>query len=568
MSSNDILIKELYNSGESVPEEAIRKLIELCPSDAGVEDSLLKILERYVREEDGESAEYGFEVCWAMVILARAKSDKALDLFIGCLGKDSDNALEMASQALIWNKGPAAKRVMEWLENNGSLSWTQRLYGYGVLEEAGYWADDDFVREVKEFFKKGVLYEERLPHEDSCMLPLLTDLAILGRKDVLPFVRSVALRYEWCPDLEEAYDIADGRFKFDKNPRVDYSWEDVCRDQMSFIGYGKKTKREKELEQKRLFKEVKKACKYGKWENAIEKAAKLKKECPEMRFSASKMIISSCLNMKDKVRLREETERSIHEFSRRWDVFPDMEKYEDMDFFLAMRSMGVLFKEIDRAREASLKEPSGEGKNVTAGGVKVECDDGHGFYPLTRYGDLFEGLLQNIGCIDLAAGFSAINKLVTVIGLIKKEYVEKSLKKDPRFKFHDRYIALAEVYDVEKLVDEHKKRKWSVRLPRTLSEIKLGQEKRDHVMYSREERVLDFDIRVYTNGAWDLGKVRRELKKDIEGFIGAEMLIDELKMYHEFFEYLQDVIGEVWNTSSRWELKGLSPEEAKERILE
>ena len=135
------------------------------------------------------------------------------------------------------------------------------------------------------------------------------------------------------------------------------------------------------------------------------------------------------------------------------------------------------------------------------------------------------------------------------------------MHQESRFKFFEDYIALSDVEDISLLVQEREKRNFDPILLESLGEIKLVQEGRISHLYQKWELNADKNLRIFTEGKWNLESIRRIIRKDIAVRRNTDSLISQMRVYPRDFVELVEIINEAWNQTTRWELGGRTPEE-------
>ncbi len=509
-----------------VPLEAIRQLIEECRCDRQIESELVERL-RLELEKAKDPNHFDVVLWWLIIILGEAKSEKALPHILQCFELENyDYVYELCEKMLCRIGEKAAKAVMEWLDRDPA--WDTRIYGYTVLEDVVDYGDPSFLSEVKEFLKKRVLFEEGKPPHDEWMEPALQSLAYFPGEDVLKFVRNVYRRYEYNPELNAALEIAEGRFEISRKNDPEESWEEICK------RYARRATPDAEKEEigreeslERLSKKIRGSIQAGRWEEALPMAIELKKQFP--RQWAGPDFLASCYNALGRIEeAKKETQEALSILHRRWKILPQTNDYQDIE-------------RLERKADLIL----GRGPIHFA----------------SRAGDYTEGLLINIGALKFNTALQTINKFISAQKDISKEEITAALHQDPRFQFFEDCIALSDVEDVALLVQETNKRKLSPLLPESLTKIKLLQEGRISHLYEDWEDDADKDIRIFTEGKWNLESVRRVIRKDVTGRRNTDWLSSQMRIYSRDFPELVEIINAAWNKTTRWELGGRTPDE-------
>lgn len=507
-----------------VPYEAIRFLIEEGRRDPETESELVEELESQL--EDAKDPDH-FDIVfwWLVVILGETKSEKAIPYLIQCFDlKDYDFIYELAQKALTRIGEKATKAVMEWLDREPP--WDSRLYAYSILENTLDYATPAFRVDIKEFLKRRVLIEQRKPAKDECMDPALQSLAYFSGDDVVKFVRNVVRRYEYHPALNAALEIAEGRFDISRKNSLNESWEEICKSYAQMAAPDeKKDKNNPKYSSEYLCRDIREKIKKKKWKE-VEPLAKKLKERYRYEWAGPDFLASCYMTLGRREEAKAEIQEALRRIHHSWKMSSRITDYQDVDRL-----------------EAKVDSVLGRGKPA--------------FF--SRVGDYLEGLLIPLGAIKSQSALQALKSLIFNPASLREEEIFPALLQDTRFKFFEDYIALSEVEDVSLLIEEREKRNLDLRLPANLNEIKLSHEGRRD--YDDWELEADKDIRIFTEGKWNLESVRRVIRKDVVGRRNTDALISRMRVYPRDFLELVDVINESWNKTTRWELAGRTPEE-------
>ena len=515
-----------------VPFDVMSELMDRCKESAGVENELIEEFEAMLDDEDED---WGEEFYWLMVILAKGASKKSIPLFLRCLSRypDYDYVLEAVSQCLIWLGEPAVRATMAWLQEK--RSFVERLYASGVFESVLDYGDEDFLADVKKFLKEQVKREENIEDKEDCLSMFLMILAYFPGEDVLPFVRSVVGSYDYHAELNDAFEVAEGRFSIERENEYGRDWKKFCELYAQRMDPERK-KKAKDYEKyiENLFQENKKALKSEDWNKVIQAGKELKKN-EYLRVKVSQDLCSAYLNLKMKKEFESEVQESLALISERWKLFPEMSDYKkDIESFEVLRSTCEFASEDDR------------------------------LFLISRFGDYMAGFLQDIGYAEYAVAIKKIKKMVNSPDAASDGLLREFFESNGQvFILDGKHITLKVVDDLDVLIKECEKRKLVPVYPDSLTRVKLMQEGRKYILYTEEERSLDQDIRIFTLGCWNLELFRIEMRNDITGFANRDKLIDKMKVYFENFSRLVDCVFDAWNISPRWELGGRAPQDLK-----
>ena len=530
---DDDIWEALYSTyAPDVPFDAMSEMMDKCKDISSVENELIKEFEAILDDRDDD---WGENLYWTMVILAKGGSKKSIPLFFRCLTQypDYDYVLEAVHQCLIWLGEPAAREAMAWMKEK--RSFVEKLYVSGAFEGVLDYGDEALLADVKKFLKDRVKLEESIEDDEECLSQFLMALAYFPGEDVLPFVRSVVGRYEYNADLNAAFEAAEGRFPIERRNEYSRDWREFCE------LYAQRLDPEREKKDKshkkhieNLSQENKNAWKAEDWNKVIEVGKELKKEA-FLRPKVSPVMCSAHLNLKMKKEFEAEAREALALISERWELFPDDVDYKkEIEAFEILRSTCEFVSEDDR------------------------------LFLISRFGDYMDGFLRDIGCAEYAVAIKKIKKMVNSPDAVSDGLLRKFFEADEEvFILQDKYIALKAVEDLDLLIKECEKRKLAPVYPDSLTRVKLMQEGRKYELYTKEEMALDQEIRIFTLGCWNLELFRIKMRNDIAGFANRDQLIDKMRVYFENFPRLADCVFKAWNISPRWELGGRAPRDLK-----
>lgn len=528
---DDKIWEALYTTdAPDVPFEAMCELIKKCGESPEVENELIENFEAILNGKD-EDWDEGFY--WTMVILAKGGSKKSIPLFLRCLSRYSeyDYVLETVHQCLIWLGEPAVREVMVWMKQK--RSFVEKLYAAGVFESVLDYGDEALLIDVKKFLKEQVALEEVMGDEEDCLSQYLIALAYFPGEDVLPFVRSVVSRFEFHPDFNDAFEIAEGRFPFERENEYARDWKKFCKSSAERLDLNIE-KKEKEHGKyiEGIYRELTEALKTENWAKVLVLGKELKKE-RNLKGKISTILSSAYVKLKMKKEFEVEIREALDFIGQSWKLFPELMNYkEDIELLEILRSSSEFASEDER------------------------------LFLVSRFGDYMVGLLEDIGYADYHLAIKKIKKMVSTPDVVSEEILRRFFETEKEmFILKDKYIALKSVKDLNLLVHEFEKRKLSPIFPNSLTKMKLMQEGRRHQFYTKEEAALDQEIRIFTLGRWNLELFRKEMRNDIAGYAHRDGLINKMRVYFENFPRLVDCIFDVWNLSPRWELGGRAPRE-------
>ncbi len=505
-----------------IPLEAMSRIIEDCRRDPKTEEKLIQALGALLADPDS-----GFALWWIMIVLGEAKSEKAIPLLLECFqGEHEEDDLlhEIAVQALVRIGEKAAHAVMEWLDTEPP--WVGRLYGYSVLENARDYGDQKLQAKIKEFLKRRVLIEEKKPEKESAMDPALQDLAAFEGEDVVRFVRDVVERYEWHPELSAALEIAEKRFSVSRERLLEQSWEQVCQRYVE-VAFPKKDRFRENPEA--LLQRAQREMKWKRWRKAEDLLKKLRGL--EYLWSGPAGLADLYFLQGKSEQAQSEIREALQRSHRQWDKLPEIESYKEVE---ALEQKADTILERDKS------------------------------FPAARIRSYLYGLLTDLGVLDFQTAMQEIKKQASLPDSISDQEVFDFLRQDDRFQASEGFVALQEVESVPKLLEERERRGLKPVFRRSLSVLKAIEERRPEARYEEWEKQLDQDIRILTQGKWNLQSVRLELRKDIEGQRHAHQLLAMMRYAANDLQELGQVMQEVWNKTTRWELGGRTPEEVSQ----
>lgn len=515
---------------QDVPFDVMEELIEKCRHSIDIEKELIHFFQEML---DDEEELWGEEFYWVMIVLAQAGSLKSIPLFLQCLTQypDYDNVLEMAEQCLIWLGEPVIPMLKDWLKEERTFS--EKLGAAGILEAVLDYGDEALILEVKEWLKVLIKKEEEiLDNGEECLGQYLMVLAFFSGEDVLPFVRSVVGRYDYCEDLNDVFEVAEGRSWLERERTYHCEWKTFAQ---RYAKYGGDEEKEEKYRQniKKLLKNLEEEEERGNWENVIPLGKELRNINAEASFPS---LCVAYLNLEMKNEFLEVIKEALAIAYNKWKIMPrEMDYKNDIEVYKVFKGTASFTSKEDSV------------------------------FLVLRFKEYMTAILKLLGYVEYELAMSKIKEMIFYPDIISDGMVRDFFEMNQDiFVLKGSYIALKSIEDLDVLIEEREKRGFEPVFPKSLTEVQIINESRQYDLYSREEKALDQEIRIFTLGNWNLELFRQELIKDIVGKKHQDLLIEKMQCYFQNFSLLIDCVYKAWNISPRWELGGRTPQDVFE----